>query len=587
MKTHTYFLIGAVVISILFSPFAFAQKSESETPESIQARVGQLINSLGDPNCMIRDDAQAQLISLGSEALPYLKEALNSPDLEIHQRAAYIIQALPQNWNSASDPPELRAFLTHYVSYDSLSKMLLLDEMNRLPVALRVQALERIFQNEKDVNNAFIAAMCFWYYRPDNNPEFVTLVQNMLKSYEQANYLPAQNLFYLINYAAQRSEATFWFDNQFENLTPLDRVPQNTVGALQKYIAVILAEQARREAERALSPDQIPNGKKLEFKPIKWENLMAGDDSVPPIAVIPKARLRVLNPRRYIITYIASTNSRSESDSDLSMSLFSSIPLVGPQCLLQRNMVTEAKDWIFWEASCSLQNLNFAVNSDKILYQILAESLNDYSYPDLAVELFSKANPKSLEPENKARIYYFKALQAKKEGNTKLQWECVQNALKEDKTETDSLIMQWEMCQIPQSKLDFNDITDEIREKQEQNIIKMLDSLEKSINRYNIQYFTDTNYCNQYAWLAVKTRHNLDKALKYAVMAVESNSNSAACLDTLAHVFAAQGNFVKAIEIQKQAVEKDPASRSLYNNLQNFIEQKQAATAAREKAESR
>ena len=80
---------------------------------------------------------------------------------------------------------------------------------------------------------------------------------------------------------------------------------------------------------------------------------------------------------------------------------------------------------------------------------------------------------------------------------------------------------------------------------------------------------------NNYAWLAVKTNRHLDKAFAYAKEAVDVNPASAADIDTLAHVYAAQGNFDKAIELQQLSVSLEPASQNLYKSLLHFKELKE------------
>ncbi|MFH1231395.1 MAG: hypothetical protein V1709_07865 [Planctomycetota bacterium] len=65
--------------------------SNSEQEKNNDNNIEKLIKQLGADEWQQRDSAQEQLAALGDQAFPYLKQAINNPDLEIAHRARDII----------------------------------------------------------------------------------------------------------------------------------------------------------------------------------------------------------------------------------------------------------------------------------------------------------------------------------------------------------------------------------------------------------------------------------------------------------------------------------------------------------------
>jgi predicted Zn-dependent protease len=63
---------------------------------------------------------------------------------------------------------------------------------------------------------------------------------------------------------------------------------------------------------------------------------------------------------------------------------------------------------------------------------------------------------------------------------------------------------------------------------------------------------------NAVAWLLVRTRRDLDKAMEYASKAMELEPTSPAIIDTLAEVYFQRGDKVKAVETIQKCIELEP-----------------------------
>lgn len=87
-----FFFVGALLILLLAGP-AFAQPDSKKKPPT-EKQLAELITKLGDARFRIRDDAAKKLIEIGKPALPQLKKAAQSENPEIYKRARKIIQEI-------------------------------------------------------------------------------------------------------------------------------------------------------------------------------------------------------------------------------------------------------------------------------------------------------------------------------------------------------------------------------------------------------------------------------------------------------------------------------------------------------------
>ncbi|MCA9177626.1 MAG: redoxin domain-containing protein [Planctomycetales bacterium] len=104
------------------------------------------------------------------------------------------------------------------------------------------------------------------------------------------------------------------------------------------------------------------------------------------------------------------------------------------------------------------------------------------------------------------------------------------------------------------------------------------------------QYWSNPQILDSIAWKIVSDEgSNLDLALKAAQQAVKlTNSQSPSPLDTLAHIYAKQGNFDEAIKSQTKAVEaagSPPEKAQLEENLEKF--RKEAKEGAAKEGEAK
>ena len=80
----------------------------------------------------------------------------------------------------------------------------------------------------------------------------------------------------------------------------------------------------------------------------------------------------------------------------------------------------------------------------------------------------------------------------------------------------------------------------------------------------------DPNPYNEYAWLVSNTEGDISKALRYSKISLRKSFDSASYLDTLAHCYAAAGDYPEAIRTQTLAMRHEPHSQLIQKNLRAF-----------------
>ncbi|MBR0238325.1 MAG: hypothetical protein IJQ39_09565 [Thermoguttaceae bacterium] len=551
-KPATFVLTITFLAALTSSLFADAVSAPAAN------EISQLIAQLGDDDYLVRNNAQSALSNYGSVIKAELEKALAATeDPEIYQRLQFLIKTIPLVWDEPGDEPELAEFIQKYRRSSALSKMVIMEELRRLPIEIQIKVLDRIIKKEQNYGSALFAAMAFWYWRPEtNSPQFVQISQAINETWKDSKHPAAKNLYYLLNYKQIRAEATIWFDNQLQNMAELNRAPSKSAESIPEYIGAILAEFARRNAESVLSDADLAGNKRLTFSEPRY--------GYSPVVYVNGVVQPQLNLRSQVLSSLRSSGS-----------LFF-VPALGPIYLHHQGMTKDAGIWLNWEFS----------NPESLSYlerKTLSETLHEYDLNKAAADILEQKNIDknaankdsvlNLSTDDKGRLAYFRACQAKQENNPDKQWEFLLESIKTDKMELDALIMQWELCQIPAEENKIAAITDDVRKQVDENIEKLLSKLEEDINNSGINSYS---LLNHYAWLAVKTNRHLDKALLYSKESVNIEPESGACMDTLAHCYAANGDLDKAIETQQKAVKQEPTSQVLYNNLLHFKKLKEA-----------
>jgi len=156
----------------------------------------------------------------------------------------------------------------------------------------------------------------------------------------------------------------------------------------------------------------------------------------------------------------------------------------------------------------------------------------------------------------RARMNYFFACHYEERGDKPRQREHLDKAVATGKPDIDVLIACYKLA----------DAGPEYREK----ILKLIRDEAARLEENVSDEPLISRWYNQYAWLVGNTEGDLDRALKYSKRSIELNPDYGGYYDTLAHVYFAQGEYEKAVEVQTKAAELEPHSGLIARKLAVF-----------------
>jgi tetratricopeptide (TPR) repeat protein len=120
----------------------------SSAADASKATIQKLISQLGDEQFAVRRHAEEDLVRLGPEAFDQLKAAEDAADLEVAERARYIIQRMRVDWVRAEDSPEIRRTLARYGDLSQPEREKRIAKLNELKDGEGLPALCRIARLE-------------------------------------------------------------------------------------------------------------------------------------------------------------------------------------------------------------------------------------------------------------------------------------------------------------------------------------------------------------------------------------------------------------------------------------------------------
>jgi tetratricopeptide (TPR) repeat protein len=156
----------------------------------------------------------------------------------------------------------------------------------------------------------------------------------------------------------------------------------------------------------------------------------------------------------------------------------------------------------------------------------------------------------------RARMNYFLACEAEKNGDVARQTELLDAAIVLDPAEADVLIALYRLPDQDAAR----------REK----TLKMIDLAAEAFRRQIEEDPNQPNGYNQYAWLVGNTEGDRQRALRYSQKSLELSPDEPGYLDTLAHCYFGLGDYENAVKYQTRAVELDRHSQQMTRALERF-----------------
>ena len=543
----------------------FVEPQTAQVDESLKLHIAELIDQLGDDEYLVRESAQAELIKIGISAYDQLVPATDHEDLEVASRARYIVRALQISWTNDADPPIVRELMNDYATRDFSERLQTIELLSSLPDGQGLPVLCRLLRYENSPMIAQAASSAILWMRPVMTTNkinrkwyramWIRQIQQNLPEHERQ---AVQNVLGYAEYAGGHDGGYEDFKSQVDKtLAEFNKNRKQQIQAVQ---------------ERGLSADQDPHlmlsqiDNILMIRPLLYmlaeAQVERGEDAEAKKTLETAAKLAIDGPwteARIVTGYHL-------EDRGLVDWAIDELKAGYPSLDLGRKLIV----------SSMMSEMYHDQHRDKEAAESLQQILDDLKKQKenmpggLSEELFA-------DEENRinGRKYYFEACEQLRAENIDGYKESIDKALEADPAELDALIARYHLPEV------IADLPEDYIKETTKLLEKATEDLKKEQNTSG----NSASACNQLAWLAGNTDGDFKDALAAAMRANQLSPDSSAYLDTLAHVYAGNGQYELAIREQQKAVALEPSSMLLADALKQF-EEKLAAEKEAEQQEA-
>ncbi|PQO33132.1 tetratricopeptide repeat protein [Blastopirellula marina] len=611
----------AAVCLLLTSPLAVPMvHAQSSTPPPPQ--VENLIDQLGDTNFLVRERAQTDLARMGVTAFDQLFGAMRDDDPEVARRAQYLIRSVEIEWPRPEFSEEVNSYLNRYGSLNIDNRRSRIGELGRLHSIDALSALCRI--SRYDVSEAIskeaalAAAIQFQGAKGEEKEQVVKIITDRIGDSPRTGPSWLQIFRKSLDHPDQATQE--WQAQVQKEIDLFTTRPamtsQQTVLDLVRWEVDQLRSEGKQEEALAAMRDVIRISSKFSESELidltTWFLDRKGPSVVTQLAAMhaenhPVPDDRVMggpfgdNPS---LLYLLAEAELVQNHIDLANQYADAALEMVPEAFDSHYLTAQALQ----ERGCyrwSRREFQHVIDNNKIDDQVsifarvqYAELEHDHGNSKRAMEIMwpwvevaekkgpGKSDPfggRALEEVNGAslaRAYLFRATYREQQGKFKEAQEDLLKALKHDEDEADVLIAAYRLGQ-----------KDELwQTKAKEHIDHTIAFYKPYIERFENQYeFFKKNrrgddtmgaqsaqmarYCNQYAWLVGNTYGDFDHAIAASQLSLELVPGNGAYLDTLAHCYAAKGDWEKALQCQRQAVQQMPHSGMVRQKYLEFVEE--------------
>jgi tetratricopeptide (TPR) repeat protein len=544
--------------------------------------VQQLIAQLGSEHYAVRRRAEEQLLRMGPEAFDELKNAESNKDLEIAERVRYIVQKMRVQWNRAEDSAEVRRVLARYgdLSEDNrndrirqlaaleghagLAAVCRIARFDQSPLVAR-RAAAAILKLKLTADERHVAADA-WLgelgtsERPPTQWIRLYLAEldapdKMVGAWVEAN---AAEVALLDEESAETDldAASELLNRHLERCNEL-KLGQETVDALLAVIDLASAKGRSGQLERVLAGA------------VRWVIKYERWDVLEPLENRFEEEFRTSRRLLYYLAAAANHAGRAQRAVELAEHAFTMnaddddqrvtiakavaelgfldwaereyrraidrMPLISQSSMEAR---TDLAMWLhdreeFQSAADLLGEFCDALDADKVARQKLIDDLD-----------MSTSSGNELLRELGARREFYLACADGARGDHDTQRKRLEDAAKKYDKDPDILIAMYR-----------SQGADEAYRRRTRVRIRTTANYMQAL----IEEYPDVpSVYNQWAWLIANTEGDQKKAVKYSLRSLELSPDEPSYLDTLGRCYYAVGNYEKAVENQRRAVELAP-----------------------------
>ncbi len=571
-------------------------ESSAEATPADPAKIARLIAELGHSDFFVRERAQQQLEKIGYDAFDALQAAASHEDLEIAARARYLLRLLRVDLTRKGDPEEVRRLLADYDSLSPAQRRERIEKLARLPDAKGADAIGRLILYERSPLLAKVAAIALIADNPTSPPRGAT-VRGLSDLLQRSSRPPAQWVQTWLTWTSDSSAALSQWIKHVETEFRLQQEGSNDssaeiVGGLLKIQFHWLKQLQKPDEAMAVAARMIElhiAEPETLLELTRWLIAQKAWKLIEELAQRNPAPFQDQPILAYARAYAVKQMGDGARAEQLAAAALAAAPGRELQPLLEhlRTAIALKQMGIFQWAEAEYRHVIGQMPGNHPLAAnarfSLAEMLHDQQRDDAAAKVLQEVlaaaggdRPQAVladrsTAEIASRMHFFFACDAERQGRRDQQKDHLLQGLAADEPDIDLLIMAHR----------FDGLSPEQRESVAAKIKRIADELLQDIANEP----DNPMHMNQYAWLVGNTaddRAVLGVALKHSLRSLELSPNNAGYLDTLAHVYAAMGDYEKAVHHQSRAAEIEPHNGLITRQLEKFKEQwrrKKAAAA--------
>ena len=568
-------------------------KTRSAAPAAaesdVQATVLALIKQLGDEQYAVRRRAEEDLIRQGPDAFDQLKLAEDSADLEVAERARYIVQRMRVDWARPEDTAEVRRIFARYGDLAEaernkrITRLAELKDGEGLPGLCRIARLEpspqvarraalAILKQKQAVNGTTaIAEACLHELGTSDRAPAIWIQLWLREQTDRAATLVDWN-------AALEAEAALLKEESPE--TSFDVVYALMKRRLQMCHELKLLDETTAALMRMTELFGAENNAKQMSANLTWAMQWIIDHKRwDVLKQLEEQRHDLIHGNRTLLYYLAAAKLRAGETDDAARLSERAFDMPGGEAA-ERVEVGGALaklgciDWAEREYRRALDDLPVvSLESlearrdwatwlhDREEHKEAADVLGEFFDPmaddaPARRKLIKQMDGRQYLNPISARREYYLACHYEARKDYQRQRELLEKAFTLFADDPDILIA---MYRSPGADDAFRETTRARIEEMSQRHLTLIE-----------QYPDEPTFLNQWAWLVSNTEGDYAKAVEHSRHSLELSPEEPSYLDTLARCYYSAGDLENAVKTQRQAVELAPHFEVMQRQLAQF-----------------
>ncbi len=583
---RAYLLIGFLAFAGLVGLSVDVRAAEATDAEISQAvaeqekLIADLIEQLGHPKAILREQAEKELRQIGPAALDALTRAMEHADIEIVMRAKYLLGTISVDWIVPGDSQTVKDLMKDYPKKQEEARREVLKQLAAVGDDNAVEALCRIVRFEESYRlskEAALAIIAMPWPAGDQAEGRMAVIRDSLGRNTRLSSKWLRT--FLASHDNPEAALTQWADHIEEESLSLRESPRLTDRGIVRdllmyYIALLETAEQPEAAQAAMTRliDLETGEQESVLKLVEWlmeKKAWSVIDSVHEkfSEAFDQSPLLL-----YTLAQAKLEQGKTEQADEAAARALQFNPGMGPEHLIMAYNLQD-RGLFQWAEQEYRKSIEIGPPEGEIAVRagfLLSEMLHDLQREKEAAEQLEQIVEGMKDPNVMrilqrigrdpgsivSRMQYFWACHWRDNNDPAKSWEALDKAVAADASDADVLIA---MYRAP-----------ELDEEQRQRVSKLIEQAAATFeHQIKLQPNIETAY-NQYAWLISNTEGDYEKALKYSLRSLELRPNTGGYLDTLGRCYFALGRYDDAVKTQRRAVNQEPHSGAIRRQLEFF-----------------